>query len=244
MKKVFILLFIVVNICVHAQIVKIAAAGNLRFILNEIIEKYKSKNLTADIIANYGASGVLFQQISHGADFDIFMAADKEFPDKLKAQGLTSGDVKTYAFGKLVLWSNTVDVSKGIKVLKESEIKHIAIAKPEVAPYGERAVECLKFYKLYEEVKDKIVYADNIAQAAQYTQTGNAEAGFIAMALALSPEMKGTYYKIDQKSYKPVEQAMVLLKNKEMKAEAVKFMSYILSRECGPIFKKYGFKVP
>jgi molybdate transport system substrate-binding protein len=187
---------------------------------------------------------MLYQQIVNGADFDLFMAADKIYPDRLKTQGVVSGEVKTYAFGKLVIWSNTVDVSKGIDVITDKPVNRIAIAKPEVAAYGNRAIECLKYYQLYDKVKDKIVYADNIAQAAQYAQTGNAEIGFLALALATAPDMKGSYYILDTKSYKPVEQAMVLIKSWQINSEAGNFMNFVLSTECKPVFEKYGFIVP
>ena len=95
-----------------------------------------------------------------------------------------------------------------------------------------------------DKVKDKIVYADNIAQAAQFAQTGNAEIGFLAMSLALAPDMKGTYYILDTKSYKPIEQAIVLLKTWQSNPEAAKFMKFVLSANCKPIFEKYGFIVP
>jgi molybdate transport system substrate-binding protein len=244
MKKVFICLYLALSISLQAQTIKIAATGNLRFILDDIKAKYAIINPKANIVINLGSSGALVQQITNGADFDVFMAADKTFPDKLKAQGLAFGEVKTYAFGKLVIWSNSVDVSKGLDILTDKSVYHIAIAKPEVAPYGERAVQCLKYYNLFDKVKDKIVYADNIAQAAQFAQTGNAEIGFIALALAMSPEMKGTYYILDTKSYKPVEQAMVLLKSEQSNPEAAKFMNFVLSADCKPIFEKYGFIVP
>jgi len=245
MKKTLIIVMLALaSITIKAQTVKIAAAGNLRFILEDIKTKYIAQNPKAEITISIGASGALYQQIMNGAGFDIFMAADKVFPDKLKTQGMVVGDVKTYAFGKLVLWSNSIDVSKGLDVLTTKAVTHIAIAKPEVAPYGERAIQVLKYYSLLEKVKEKIVYADNIAQAAQYAQTGNAEVGFIALALAVSPEMKGTYYTLDTKSYKPVEQAMVLLKDGGNNPEATKFMQFVLSAACKPIFEKYGFIVP
>jgi molybdate transport system substrate-binding protein len=244
MKKTLICLLMALSISLQAQTIKIAAAGNLRFILDEIKAKYAAINPKANITVNLGASGALFQQITNGADFDIFMAADKTYPDKLKAQGIVAGEVKTYAFGKLVIWSNTLDVSKGLNILTDKSVNRIAIAKPEVAPYGNRAVECLKYYQMYNKVKDKIVYADNIAQAAQFAQTGNAEVGFLALALVMAPEMKGTYFVLDTKSYKPVEQAMVLLKSWQSNPEAAKFMKFVLSADCKPLFEKYGFIVP
>lgn len=244
MKKILICLSMALTISLQAQTIKIAAAGNLRFILDDIKTKYAIINPKVNIVVNLGSSGALFQQITNGADFDVFMAADKIYPDKLKAQGMVSGEVKTYAFGKLVIWSNSVDVSKGLDILTEKSVKRIAIAKPEVAPYGARAVECLKYYQLFDKVKDKIVYADNIAQTAQFAQTGNAEVGFLALALVMSPEMKGTHYVLDTKSYKPVEQAMVLMKSWQSNPEAAKFMKFVLSSDCKPLFEKYGFMVP
>jgi molybdate transport system substrate-binding protein len=244
MKKKILLLLMALSISIQAQTVKVAAAGNLRYILDEIKAKYTVVNPKANIVVNLGSSGALVQQITNGADFDLFMAADKIYPEKLKAQGIVKGDVKTYAFGKLVIWSNTVDVAKGLNVITDNVVKRIAIAKPDVAPYGARAVECLKYYNLFDKVKDKIVYADNIAQAAQFAQTGNAEIGFIALSLAMAPDMKGTYFILDTKSYKPVEQVMVLMKSWQSNPEAAKFMNFVLSAECKPVFEKYGFIVP
>ncbi len=244
MKKIILALLFTLTVGVQAQTVKVAAAGNLRYILDEIKAKYVALNPKTTITINLASSGTLFQQISNGAEFDIFMAADKTFPEKLKAQNVVVGDVKTYAFGKLVLWSSSLDLTKGIDVITTNAVNRIAIAKPEVAPYGNRAMECINFYGLMDKVKDKIVYADNIAQAAQFAQTGNAEVGFIALALAMAPEMKGSYYVLDTKSYKPVEQAMVQLKSWQANPEATKFMQFVLSADCKPIFEKFGFIVP
>lgn len=244
MKNIFLTLLMAISLSLQAQTVKIAAAGNLRFVLDDIKEKYTQLNPKATIIVNLGASGALVQQITNGAEFDLFMAADKMYPDKLKAQGIVSGKVQTYAFGKLVLWSNTVDVSKGLTILTDKAVKRIAVAKPDLAPYGARAIECLKYYKLFDKLKGKIVYADNIAQTAQFAQTGNAEVGFLALALAMAPDMKGSYFVLDTKSYKPVEQAMVLIKSWQSNPEAAQFMKFVLSEQCKPIFEKYGFLVP
>jgi molybdate transport system substrate-binding protein len=247
MKRILIITFvIVVSINLYAQKVRIAAAGNLRYVLDDIKISYAEKHPDVKVDVILGASGALLQQILNGAQFDFYMAADKTFPDKLKEQGAAAGDVKTYAFGKLALWSSVVDVSKGIDIVEDSSVVRIAVAKPDVAPYGERAVQCLQYYGLFDKVKDKIVYADNIAQAAQYASTGNAEVGFLALALVLAPDMKdkGKYFLLDTKSYKPVEQACVLVKTWERNSEASKFMDYVLSDAAKSIFEKYGFILP
>lgn len=238
------LLLSLFSISMQAQTVKIAAAANLRFVLEEIKESYKKVNPRAYIAVNFGSTGALYQQIVNGADFNLLMAADNEVPEKLKSQGLVSGEVKTYTFGKLALWSNTIDVTKGLEVLTDPSVKRIAIAKPDLAPYGDRAIECLNSAGLLEKVKDKIVYADNISQAAQFAQTGNAEVGFLAYSLTLTPEMKGTSFLIDPKNYKPVAQAMAIIKGWKANPEAAKFMKFILSSECKPIFEKFGYIVP
>ena len=247
MKRILIIVFVfIVSINLYAQKVNVAAAANLRYILDEIKTIYAEQHPNVKVDVTLGASGALLQQIINGAQYDLFLAADKTFPDKLKELGVASGNVKTYAFGKLVLWSNTVDVSKGIDIITDNSVVHIAIAKPDVAPYGERAVQCLKYYGLLDKVKSKIVYAENIAQAAQYAYTGNAEIGFIALALALAPDMKdkGKYFVLDPKSYNPVEQACVLVKTWERNPEASKFMDFVLSKACKPVFEKYGFILP
>ena len=244
MKRIFTLIALCVAISTQAQTVKVAAAANLRFVFDEIKASYAIANPKATVTANFGSSGALLQQILNGAEFDIFMAADNSFPVKLKDQGAASGEIKTYALGKLVLWSNTTDVSKGLEILASPSVKRIAVAKPDLAPYGDRAIACLKQAGIYDKVKNKIIYADNISQTAQFAQTGNAEVAFLALSLTLTPDMKGSVYVIDTKMYKPVEQAMVLVKGWKTNPEAAKFMKFVLSETCRPIFEKNGYIVP
>ena len=230
----------------NSQTLKIAAAGSLRYIIEDIKLKYSEKHPNTKILITIGASGQLAQQIIHGAGFDFFMSADNVFPTKLQALGLVDGQVRIYAYGRLAIWSNMTDVSKGIQVVKDKNVARISIAKPEIAPYGERAVQCLKYYNLFEGVKNKLVYADNIAQAAQFAETGNAELAIIAYSLILGSELKnkGSYYIVDSKSYKPLDQACVILKKEKQNPEAEKFMNFVLSSYCTPIFEKYGFTIP
>ena len=244
MKRLFYIIIVFVTFTAQAQNVKVAAAANLRFVFDEIKTAYTQANPKNNVSAIFGSSGALLQQILNGAEFDVFMAADNTFPVKLKDQGAASGEMKVYAWGKMVLWSNMLDVSKGLDVLTDPSVKKIAVAKPELAPYGDRAIAILKQTGLYEKVKDKIIYADNISQTAQFVQTGNAEVAFLAMSLTLTPDMKGSVYLIDPKMYKPVEQAMILVKGWKVNPEAAKFMKFVLSPQCKPIFEKFGYIVP
>jgi molybdate transport system substrate-binding protein len=245
MKRIIISLAILLaTITASAQKVNVAAAANLRYVLEEIKTAYLKQNPKAKVNLTFGASGTLVQQIQNGASFDLFMAADNEFPLKLKEKGLTTGPMSTYAFGKLAIYSTTLDVSKqGLGILKNSTIKKIAIANPETAPYGERAVELLKTQKLYESLKSKIVLGENISQAAQYAFTGNAEIGFIALSLALAPDMngKGDYYIVPQSFYHPIEQACILIKTQVLNTEAAKFKKFVLSPATKAIWEKWGY---
>ena len=248
MKKIIlaISLALVVVTSISAQKVNVAAAANLRYVLEEIKTEYQKQNPKSKINLTFGSSGNLVQQILNGASFDFFMAADNMFPLKLKEKGATSGDMKTYAFGKLAMYSTTLDVNKGLSILSDPSVRKISIAKPETAPYGDRSVELLKSQKLYDGLKSKVVFADNISQAAQFAFTGNAEIGFVALSLALAPDMmgKGQYHIVDQSLYTPVEQACILIKQPVANSEAKKFMNYVLSPATTAIWGKYGYSSP
>lgn len=248
MKKIILSLALaLVVMSAAAQKVNIAAAANLRYVLEEIKTAYVKKNPKAKVNLTFGASGGLVQQISNGASFDFFMAADDEFPVKLKAKGLTTGAISVYAYGKLVLYSATLPADKkGLDILKDPAVKKIAVANPTTAPYGERSIALLNTLKLYDSLKEKVVIAENITAAAQYAFTGNTELGFVALSLALAPEMtgKGNYYIIPQNLYQPIAQACVLIKKASVNTEAAKFQKFVLSAETKAIWDKYGYTTP
>jgi molybdate transport system substrate-binding protein len=248
MKRIILSLAIILTtLSVSAQKVNVAAAANLRYVLEEIKTAYVKKYPRAKVNLTFGASGTLVQQITNGAAFDFFMAADNEFPVKLKDKGLTTGPISTYAFGKLALYSTSQPVDKkGLETLKAADVKKISIANPETAPYGERAIELLKALKLYDGLKSKIVIAENISAAAQYAFTGNTELGFVALSLALAPDMdgKGNYYVVPAKYYKPIAQACVLIKTPTFNTEAALFKKYVLSPETKAIWEKWGYMTP
>ncbi|WP_419867983.1 molybdate ABC transporter substrate-binding protein [Chryseobacterium sp. CT-SW4] len=221
----------------------VAAAANLRDVLEELKKKYISEYPGKKIEITFGSSGMLVQQILNGAPFDLFLSADTKFPEKLQQAGKTLGTPEIYAYGKLALWSTRQDVSKGLTVLLDPRIKKIAIANPELAPYGKSAVEALEKSGLYDKVNHKIVWAENINQAAQFASSGNADTGFIALSNALNKEMKkrGKYYELPENISPPIAQSAIIIKGKN-EDEAKEFMEFIRSPKAGAIWKSYGYK--
>jgi len=246
MKRIILNLLVFVAFSAHAQTIKVAAAADLRYALDEVVREFKRNNSGANIEVIYGSSGNAFTQILNGAPFDIYFSADVVYPQKLKEAGLTLTDPKLYAIGRIVLWSASLDVSKGLSVLAANPNIKIATANPEHAPYGQRSIEALKFYKLYEKVKEQLIYGENISQAAQFCLTGNADAGLIALSLVLSPSMhnQGKYYLIDSKSHQPLKQAFIILNHAKGNNTAVSFAGFIESVPARTIFEKYGFTLP
>jgi molybdate transport system substrate-binding protein len=228
----------------------VAAAADLSSALKEIADNYEKKNgITLKL--SFGASGALTQQIQNGAPFDIFFSADMDYPRQLIASHDADGaTLYQYAVGKLVLWvpaDSPLDVEhKGMDILLDPSVKKIAIANPQHAPYGRAAVAALKYYHLYDQISDRLVVGENISQAAQFAESGNAQAGFVALAHAASPAMqgKGKYWEVPTESYPPLAQGVVVLAHSQHKKEAADFLEYMKTKEVGDLLKKYGFSLP
>jgi len=223
----------------------IVAAANLKVALDSINNVFKIENPGINPQITYGASGKFYEQISSGAPFDLFFSADMDYPNKLESNKLTASKIKMYAVGKLVIWSKKTDPNKAkINSLLDASIRKIAIGNPSTAPYGEKAVECLKFYKIYDKVKSKLVFGDNITQATQFVTTGNADIGITALSLVLTPNMQkegGKYYIVPEKSHSSLEQGCVVLKHGKDNANALKFYNFISSKKAIAILKYYGY---
>ncbi|MBB4802626.1 molybdate transport system substrate-binding protein [Flavobacterium nitrogenifigens] len=223
----------------------IVAAANLKIALDSINTVFKIQNPNINPQITYGASGKFYEQISNGAPFDLFFSADMDYPNQLEKNKMTASKVKMYAVGKLVIWSKKIDPNaKKINSLLDASIRKIAIGNPATAPYGEKAVESLKYYKIYDKVKSKLVFGDNITQATQFVTTGNADIGITALSLVLTPNMQkegGKYYVIPEKSHSPLEQGCVLLKHGKDNANALKFYNFISSKTAAAILKYYGY---
>lgn len=219
----------------------IAAASDLKYALDDIIKLYTQRHQQTNINAVYGSSGKAFTQISNGAPYDLYFSADIDYPNKLKAAGIAAGTVKPYATGRIVVWSGTIDTTGGIQTLLSPGVKRIAIANPDHAPYGRAAVAALNHYGIYEKVKHKLIYGENISQAAQYVQSGAADAGILALSIASSPLLRATpAYLIPKESHPELIQGYVMVKNSP---EASGFLSFFESKEVNTILIKYGFAV-
>ncbi len=233
---------------VHAQTLRIAAAADLQFVLPDLASQYK-KQTGAKVAITYGSSGNFFAQIQNGAPFDLFLSADLDYPKKLTQAGLAESDsLQIYAAGRLALWlppNSPLDPNGGLKTLLDPRIQKIAIANPEHAPYGRAAVAALQNAGLYDQLKPKLVFGENISQAAQFVQSGSAQAGLIALSLALSPAMKnGKRWDIPLDSYPSMEQAVVILKSSPNKQAALSFLAFLKSPQSRATFDRYGYAAP
>ncbi|HXB35766.1 MAG TPA: molybdate ABC transporter substrate-binding protein, partial [Puia sp.] len=213
-----------------------------------LVASFSKTNPDITIKVVYGSSGNFFQQIGNGAPFDLFFSADIDYPRQLAAKHLTLSETHLYGTGQLVLWSKAIDpaVDK-MNTLLNPAISKIAIANPAHAPYGRRAEEALRHYQLYDQIKDKLVMGENIAQTAQYAQSGAADIGIIALSLALSPAMQqpgGKYWLIPADSHRPLEQGFVLLPHAKDNKGALQFMNFITTPEARAILKSFGFNQP
>jgi molybdate transport system substrate-binding protein len=230
--------------------ITVAAAADLSTALQEIAADFE-KHSGITVKLSFGASGALTRQIQNGAPFDIFFSADMDYPRQLIAGGQADGmTLYRYAVGRLVLWApkdSPLDLEhKGMDVLLDSSVKKISIANPQHAPYGRAAVAALKHYELYEKLEDRLVLGENIAQAAQFVESGNAQVGFVALARAVAPAMegKGKYWVVPAEAYPALDQGVVLISRSAHRQDADAFLKYVKSAEAAAVLKRFGFELP
>jgi molybdate transport system substrate-binding protein len=222
----------------------VAAAANLTDVLGEIGRAFQSKT-GIELVVSYGSTAQLAQQIENGAPFDFFAAADTEHVDALVSiHQLTADSRAVYALGQLALWIPT-GVQSGIKALRDLEgkqVRYVATAQPELAPYGSASVEALTKSGLWENVRPKVVYGNSINTAKQMAASGNADAAFTAYSLVLHDP--GTILKVDPKLYRPIEQALGIVAESPRIAEAKLLRSFLLSTEGQAILVNSGYLLP
>lgn len=228
------------------ELVRIAAASDLRYALDDIIELYREANPAANVQVVYGSSGKMTTQIINGAPYDIFFSADIAFPKRLEQEGLTATPPAVYAIGRIVLWSNTLDAgSLTLNDLTSDSITRIAIAQPAHAPYGLRAREAMQAAGVWEAVQPKLVFGENIAHAAQMAASGAAQVGVIALSLAKFPELAAhSHYLIDDNLHNPLTQGYVVTRRGGNKPEAMHFADFMATEQAHSIMEQYGFVMP
>jgi molybdate transport system substrate-binding protein len=219
----------------------VAAASNLTDAFAEIGPRYTSET-GIRLIFSFGATADLAKQIENGAPFDVFLAADTEHVDQLENKGLLApGSRAVYARGRLVLWlppgSNLQ--ARRIEDIRSKEFERIAIAKPDVAPYGRAAVESLRALGIWGDIEGKVIYAQNVSQAKQYTATGNAEVAFIPLALVKTGE--GSYIEVSDELHQPINQALGIVKESPKQAQARRFVDFLLSSGGRDLLSKKGY---
>jgi molybdate transport system substrate-binding protein len=222
----------------------VAAAANLTHVFGQVASAFQAKT-GVEVVFSYGSTAELATQIDNGAPFDLFAAADTEHVDSLvKTRKLTSDSRAIYALGQLALWMPEGQQS-GVRELKDlagKQIRFIAIAQPELAPYGAATVEVLKGAGLWDAVQPKLVYGTSISMAKQFAASGSANAAFTAYSLVLHE--KGTVLKIDSHLHKPIEQAMGIVAASSHLKEAQQFRAFLLGDEGRRILANGGYLLP
>jgi molybdate transport system substrate-binding protein len=232
-----------------AQDLLVAAASDLSFVMPEIASRFQQQT-GKKVAFTFGSSGNFYQQIRNGAPFDLFFSADEQYPARLQQEGFAEpGTLYPYALGKLVLFvpaNSKLNIAQGLNVLLSPEVRKISIANPQHAPYGRAAVDALNRAGLYNKVKDKLVLGENISQAAQFIQSGNADAGIIALSLASAPPMRsrGRFTEVPSSEYAPIRQAAILVKASKRKGTAREFLNFLKQPEIVNLMSRYGFTQP
>jgi molybdate transport system substrate-binding protein len=222
--------------------INVAAAANLTDAFAELGRRFTAQT-GVRVVYSFGATAELAKQIENGAPYDLFAAADVEHVDGLLHEGLlTPGTEALYARGRLVVWTPQGSPIKleRIEDISRAGVERIAIAKPDVAPYGRATIEALRALNLWTQVEPKVIYGQNVSQTRQYAATGNAEVAFIPLSLVKAGE--GQFVEVDERLHQPINQALAVIKRSERQEAARRFIAYVMSPEGQSLLERYGYK--
>jgi molybdate transport system substrate-binding protein len=227
---------------------RIAAAADLQPVLPALIDQF-ARQTNKKVEASYASSATLATQILNGGPFSLFLSADLSFPQKVVAAGLADSTAPVpYARGTLVLWARNDSPAQPLTLdsLRSPSLRTVAVANAEHAPYGRAAKAALGKLGLTETLKSKLVVAENIAQAAQYADSGNADVGLISLTSALTPRLSssGKYVEIPEDDYPPILQGAVVLKQGADAQEAHQFLDFLLSPPIRKQLAERGLRAP
>lgn len=238
------LVFLLTGGSVPAKEIHIAVASNFTHTMKEIAQRYEAKS-GVKVTLVFGSTGKLYAQIRNGAPFDAFFAADVKRPERLDNDGIAlPGSRFTYAVGKIVLWSPKPDiVDTDGRVLKTGNFRHLALANPIFAPYGQAAEQIMQKRGVWETLQNRLVMGENISQAFHFVYSGAANLGFVAYSQVkcLDNSEKGSFWIPPQSLYDPIEQQAVLLKDNAATRE---FLAFIKSKKARKIIQKFGYDTP
>lgn len=227
----------------------VAVAASMRHAFEEVATAFAKEHPGVTIAPTFGASGTFYAQIGQKAPFDLFLSADTEYPEKLVAEGLAT-ETFPYATGQLILWAPKtagLDVStRGLEVLKDPRISKVALANPELAPYGRAAVQTMNSLGAAEGIEAKLAMAENVGQAAQFVQSGAAQVGFFAYSLTFTKELKdtGDFWLVPATAHDPIRQAGVILPGTAHPEEASALRDFLTGAEGQAILARHGFGAP
>lgn len=230
--------------------VTVAAASDLKFAMDDILKDLRTARPDLEVRVTYGSSGNFVAQLANGAPFDVFFSADRDYVRQLSARNLTLPDSEfVYAIGRIVLWvplASPLDLSRGLEVLRMAAARRIAIANPRHAPYGRAAEAAMKSAQVYAAVRSRLVLGENVAQAAQFVESGAADIGIIALSLAVSPALKskGRFWEIPPAVYPPIEQSGVILKRTSNPEAARAVTAFVAGQSGQAILERFGFVLP
>lgn len=233
--------------------VRVAAASDLKPALDEIVRAFNSTNTGTElnVVTTYGSSGNFYAQITNGAPFDLFLSADSTYPDRLVADGRgTVTDTFRYATGRLAIYSTRISGEelerRGLASLSDPAVRKIAIANPDHAPYGRAAVEAMTSVDLYEPLKSRLVFGENVAQTAEFALSGAADAGIIALSLAMTPQLtdRGHHVEVAATLHGSLAQSGLVIKSAKNSEGARRFAEFITSDEGQRILAEKGFGPP
>lgn len=233
-----------------AEELSVAAAANLVHVTEPLKSRFETENPGTTVRFVVGASGSLYAQIAHGAPHHVFMSADTDYPRQLVAAGAGhAASLRTFAVGRLALWSANAKYVSGMtleEALKNPALKRLAIANPQAAPYGRASLETLAHLGLADSLRDRLVTAENISQATQFVETGNAQAGFVALSHLVSPKLKGkgAYIEVPATSHRPLEHAVVLTARGTKFPAANAFIAFLAGKSGREILTRAGYGVP
>lgn len=247
MKKLILTMLGMLALPAWAEPLLVAAASDLTYTIGELAQAFEKEVPGSRVKTSLGASGNFFAQIKNGAPFDVFLSADLLYPARLAKEGAADAStLTTYAIGRLAVWSLDArfDLKQGMAVFKDARLTRVAIANPDVAPYGKAARAAMQAHGVWDAVSGKLAQGENIAQTAQFVQTGNAQLGVVSYATVLAPRLKGvgSYYLVPEAGLAPIEQGAIITTRGKANPLSARFMRFLQSPAARAILQRHGFR--